>query len=41
MDYPCSDIARMIDHSLLNPTLTVAKLEEGIRIALQYDLATA
>src|SRR5881296_464498 len=30
----------MIDHSLLNPTLTAAKLEEGIQIALKHDVAS-
>ena len=40
MDYTYSDIAKMIDHSLLNPTLTEDKLEEGLQIALQYDVAS-
>ncbi|MGE0756876.1 MAG: deoxyribose-phosphate aldolase [Pirellulaceae bacterium] len=30
----------MIDHSLLNPTLTVADLESGCRLALAYDVAS-
>jgi deoxyribose-phosphate aldolase len=30
----------MIDHSLLNPTLTKADLEKGIAIALAYDVAS-
>jgi deoxyribose-phosphate aldolase len=30
----------MIDHSLLNPTLTAEDLEKGIRIALEYDVAS-
>jgi deoxyribose-phosphate aldolase len=30
----------MIDHSLLNPTLTTDALEEGIRLALAYDVAS-
>ncbi|HEX43068.1 MAG TPA: deoxyribose-phosphate aldolase, partial [Phycisphaerales bacterium] len=29
MTYTYHDIAKMIDHSLLNPTLTVADLEAG------------
>jgi len=37
MDYSYEDIARMIDHSLLNPTLTVDDLEKGIRLALTYN----
>ncbi len=41
MDYTYTDIAKMIDHSLLNPTLTVAELEEGCRIARDYDVASA
>ena len=35
-----SDIAKMIDHSLLNPTLTVAELEAGCRLALEYNVAS-
>lgn len=34
------DIAKTIDHSLLNPTLTVPELEEGCRPALAYDVAS-
>ncbi|MDZ7618610.1 MAG: deoxyribose-phosphate aldolase [Patescibacteria group bacterium] len=40
MDYTYGDIAKMIDHSLLNPTLTVAELEAGIQLALDYDVAS-
>jgi len=40
MDYTYSDIAKMIDHSLLNPTMTDEILEEGIRIGLDYDVAS-
>jgi len=40
MDYSYLDIAKMIDHSLLNPTLTRQQLEEGIRLALDYDTAS-
>ena len=40
MDYIYSDIAKMIDHSLLNPTLTVNDLEAGCRLALRYDAAS-
>src|SRR5207253_4788439 len=28
-DFTCTDIARMLDHSLLQPTLTDAELEKG------------
>lgn len=34
------DIAKMIDHSLLNPTLTPDDLEAGITLALAYDVAS-
>ena len=40
MDYTYHDIAKMIDHSLLNPTLTDRDLEQGCRLALQYDVAS-
>ena len=33
------EIARMIDHSLLNPILTDRDLEEGCEIALKYGVA--
>src|SRR5687767_7296860 len=35
-----SDLAKMIDHSLLNPTLTATDLEAGCRLALAYDVAS-
>ena len=34
------DVAKMIDHSLLNPTLTTAELETGCGLALRYDVAS-
>ena len=40
MDYAYGDIAKMIDHSLLNPTLTVPELEAGCRLAMEYDVAS-
>ncbi len=40
MDYTYLDIAKMIDHSLLNPTLTREALDAGCRLALQYDVAS-
>ena len=40
MDYTYNDIAKMIDHSLLNPTLTVPELEKGCELALKYDAAS-
>jgi deoxyribose-phosphate aldolase len=38
--YTYRDVAKMIDHSLLNPTLTEADLEAGCRLALDYDVAS-
>lgn len=40
MDYSYRDLTRMIDHSLLVPTLAVADLERGCRLALAYDVAS-
>ena len=40
MDYTYLDIAKMIDHSLLNPTLPAGELEAGCRLALDYDTAS-
>jgi len=40
MQYTLRDIAKMIDHSLLRPTLTVEELEQGIRLAREYDVAS-
>ncbi|MDA1051848.1 MAG: deoxyribose-phosphate aldolase [Planctomycetota bacterium] len=37
MDYSYTDISKMIDHSLLMPTMTVPDLEAGCRLALAYD----
>src|SRR5438067_868340 len=34
------DVAKMIDHSLLQPTLTDAELEDGLKLARQYDVAS-
>jgi deoxyribose-phosphate aldolase len=39
-DYTVRDIAKMIDHSLLRPTMTVEELEQGISLARQYDVAS-
>lgn len=38
VDYP--SIAGMIDHSLLNPTLTPADLDAGCRLARAYEVAS-
>lgn len=40
MNYSYNDIAKMIDHSLLNPALTAAELESGCRVARQYEVAS-
>jgi len=40
VNYTYRDVAKMIDHSLLNPALRAEELEEGIRIALAYDVAS-
>ena len=41
MDYTYSEIAKMIDHSLLSPALTDQELEDGCRLAVEYDVASA
>ena len=38
--YTYSDVATMIDHSLLTPTLTSADLEAGCRLARAYEVAS-
>ncbi len=40
MTFTYSDISKMIDHSLLNPTLPAAELEAGCRLAVAYDTAS-
>ncbi len=40
MIYTYADISKMIDHSLLNPTLTAEDLEAGCRLARLYDVAS-
>ena len=40
MNYSYSDLAKMIDHSLLQPTLTQADLEAGCRLAAAYEVAS-
>ncbi len=40
MDYTYQDMAKMIDHSLLNPTLTWDQLEAGCRLAVAYNVAS-
>lgn len=40
MGYTYKELAKMIDHSLLNPTLTVDEMEAGIQLAIHYDVAS-
>jgi deoxyribose-phosphate aldolase len=40
MDVTLTDVAKMIDHSLLNPTIPDSELEAGIQLALDYDVAS-
>ncbi len=39
-DFTYADIAKMLDHSLLQQTLTDADLEAGCRLARRYDVAS-
>ena len=40
MEYTYTDISKMIDHSLLKPTLAADDLEAGCQLALDYDVAS-
>ena len=40
MKYTYAELAKMIDHSLLHPTLTDRELEEGCRLAAKYQVAS-
>lgn len=40
MSFTYTDVAKIIDHSLLNPTLTMADLEAGCLLARAYDVAS-
>src|SRR5437764_7149033 len=39
-DFTYSEIAKMLDHSLLQPVLTDAELEQGCRVAREYNVAS-
>jgi deoxyribose-phosphate aldolase len=39
-DVTLRDIAKMIDHSLLHPTMTDERLEKECQVALKYDVAS-
>jgi deoxyribose-phosphate aldolase len=38
--YSLKDLAKMIDHSLLHPTMNDAELDKGCEVAKEYDVAT-
>ncbi|TVP96793.1 MAG: deoxyribose-phosphate aldolase [Planctomycetaceae bacterium] len=40
MKYTYEELAKMIDHSLLHPTMTDAELEAGCRLAAKYNVAS-
>jgi deoxyribose-phosphate aldolase len=40
MQYTYAELAGMIDHSLLHPTLTDRELEDGCRLAAKYQVAS-
>jgi deoxyribose-phosphate aldolase len=40
MQYNISELAGMIDHSLLHPTMTDKDLEDGVKVAIQYKTAS-
>jgi len=40
MKYSYEELAKMIDHSLLHPTMTGKELEDGCRIASRYGVAS-
>lgn len=40
MEYSYEELAKMIDHSLLHPTLTDKELEDGCRVAGRYRVAS-
>src|SRR5579872_6010267 len=39
-DVTYTAVAKMLDHSLLQPALTDAELDEGCRLAREYDVAS-
>jgi deoxyribose-phosphate aldolase len=40
MKYTLEELAKMIDHSLLHPTMTDAEMEAGCRLAAEYKVAS-
>jgi deoxyribose-phosphate aldolase len=39
MNFTLKEVAKMIDHSLLHPTMTDQELEEGCKLAVEYGVA--
>ena len=40
MPYTYRSVAKMIDHSMLAPNMTLGDFEAGIQVALDYDVAS-
>jgi deoxyribose-phosphate aldolase len=40
MKYTYAELAKMIDHSLLHPTMTDQELDDGCRLAAKYEIAS-
>ncbi|KAA1259837.1 Deoxyribose-phosphate aldolase 2 [Rubripirellula obstinata] len=40
MQYSYQDLAKMIDHSMLNPNMPVSDFDRGIELAISYDVAS-
>src|SRR3989454_11192781 len=40
MKYTYEELAKMIDHSLLHPTMTDREMEDGCRLAAKYGVAS-
>ena len=40
MKYTYEQLAKMIDHSLLHPTMTDREMEDGCRLAAKYGVAS-
>lgn len=40
MKYTYKELARMIDHPLLHPTMTDPDMDDGCRIAAKYGVAS-
>jgi deoxyribose-phosphate aldolase len=40
MEYSYEELAKMIDHSMLNPNMAVADFDQGIQLAISYNVAS-